>query len=219
VSSSFEFTKLSLVDIGMLVAAIGTIGLLMAVGGVLGIRHSRRELRKRWYVLSPHRISYAPGLYKSRHARARRLRGSQLSNGLTRLAVMVAGPRCASSMETWQADLLGDPDGESLNRRIQLQLAAGFVVAALKMRTLDVCRRLGRLLDWILVRDGRVLIVVLTPVAACIAWLFLRGGLLKVIEDAQNWCALGGAIWFTGTVLRKARGVQPLRKVPDSADK
>jgi hypothetical protein len=146
-----------------------------------------------------------------------RSKSSRLARGLTGLAAVLAGPRQAGGYEEWRADLAGSPEeGRLLGFVGQVRYASGFVWAAVRWRVGDVARWAGRRLDWVLVTEERLFTVVTAVVAGAIVRLLIQGGVLEVLHNTENVAALGAGFWGTGYVLRKIRGITPIRrKRPD----
>ncbi|MFJ5027136.1 hypothetical protein ACIQB5_03375 [Streptomyces sp. NPDC088560] len=131
-------------------------------------------------------------------------------NGLTSLAVAVAGERGGRLRDTWMADLAGAPEeGLTMGRWQQVGHAAGFVIAAVRMRGRAVSAPLWRPVDWLLVSESRTRTVTTLAVGAQVVYIQKQDGLHGLLTDGWGWCA-GCALALTAFFrwLRRLRGVE-----------
>jgi hypothetical protein len=128
---------------------------------------------------------------------------------LVLIAALLAGPRLASDIETWLADLRDSTgaDGQKLSRRGQIAYALGLLCAALLMRLDDAGAWCGRRVDWWLSTDIRVLNASILVFLGCASNLFRQGGITHVIENGENLGVLTAGVWGAAFVLRRVRGV------------
>ncbi|WP_435601331.1 hypothetical protein [Streptomyces sp. C10-9-1] len=129
--------------------------------------------------------------------------------------LMRAAARCAGSSrpylhDEWTNALLGPPEresGPSLGQ--QRRLAAGFLLAALRMRAHDATRGLWRPVDWVLADDGRLRVSVTSVVGAQAIYIVGDGGLDALVTEIWEPCGiLGGSLYLLARFLRTRRGIQ-----------
>ena len=133
---------------------------------------------------------------------------SRLAYVLTWAACVLGGARHAD-LETWLADLHGDPELElGLTVRRQVRLAVRFLLAAARGRVRDLGRCVTWTLDHLLASEGRILLIasVMTLVAAGQLWA--QGGPTQVWENGENLAAIGGLLWGVGAILRRCRSIR-----------
>lgn len=134
---------------------------------------------------------------------------SPLAYMLTRAASLLGGSRRAD-LETWLADLQGDPELElGLTPRRQVHLAAGFLLASVRFRLRDLGRLLTRALDQLVAFESRILLVAAIVTLLAAGQLWVQGGLTRVWENGENLAAIGGLVWGAGAILRRRRAVLP----------
>lgn len=139
----------------------------------------------------------------------RRHRRSRAAVSLASAAASLAGSRRALR-DAWAADLTGDPDnGLTLTPREQRHLAAGFVVAALRMRAHDLLGVLWYPVDWVLAVDSRSHGFIAGVVGIQAIYIVRDGGLSALVTDIWEPCAiLGGGLYVLTRWLRRVRGIE-----------
>jgi hypothetical protein len=143
------------------------------------------------------------------HRRALAWARRSLVSGLTDLAVAVAGDRGARLRDTWMADIAGAPEeGLTLSRWQQVGHAAGFMIAAIRMRSRALSEPMWRPVDWVLASESRSRSVITLAVGALVIYIVKHDGLHGLLTDGWGWC--GGcavALHLFFRWLRKVRGV------------
>lgn len=155
-------------------------------------------------------------LVQLRGPRQRELRMGRPTRRLTRLAGWVAGPQHSHLSGAWLADLAGDPDsGLTLTGRGRLALAAGFVVAALRLRLRDATRRLWCPVDWLIATDSRVHTAITMLVGTLAIYIRITGGLAELLGNGIQTCAVAGAsLYALSRWLRRIRGIELASRPP-----
>ncbi|MFF3398267.1 hypothetical protein ACFYW6_07110 [Streptomyces sp. NPDC002659] len=128
---------------------------------------------------------------------------------ITSMAAHLAGCR-RGLRNAWFADLAGDPEnGLALTPREQRHLAAGFVMAALRMRAHDLLGGLWRPVDWLLVVETRTQGLIAAVVGAQAIYIVRDGGLSALVTEVWEPCAiLGGGLYVLTRWLRRVRGIE-----------
>lgn len=136
-------------------------------------------------------------------------RTSSVAGGATSFAARLAGRRRALH-GAWLADLAGDPEsGRVLSRGEQRRLAAGFVVASLRMRAHDFLGWAWSPVDWLLAVDSRVNAAVALAVGAQVIYIVHGDGLHALLTEGWGWCAgCGVALRLLCGWLRRVRGIE-----------
>jgi hypothetical protein len=127
-----------------------------------------------------------------------------------RLALAVAGQQGARMRDTWMADLVGAPeDGLTLSRWGRIHHAAGFVVAALRIRSRALSAPLWRPVDWVLASDDRTNGVIATLVGPLAIYISATEGLHSLIVAGLASCGtLWACLYGAARWLRKRRGIE-----------
>ncbi|WP_121702129.1 hypothetical protein [Streptomyces sp. E5N298] len=130
--------------------------------------------------------------------------------GATGLAAFIAGQRRPHLREEWAAVLAGDPEnGRELSVVVQLRLALGFLLAALRMRVHDLASPLWVPVDWLLSVESRSNTVIALLVGGQAVYIAGDGGLNALFSEIWEPCAIcGGALYVFFRWLRKVRGIE-----------
>ncbi|MGI5135855.1 hypothetical protein [Streptomyces sp. CA-106110] len=133
-----------------------------------------------------------------------------LVTGLTGLAITLGGERGARLRDTWMADLAGAPEeGLTMGRWQQVGHAAGFVLAAARMRSCVMSEPLWRPVDWLLSSESRTHTTSTLAVGAQVIYIVREDGMHGLLTDGWGWC--GGcavALHLFFRWLRKVRGIE-----------
>jgi hypothetical protein len=136
---------------------------------------------------------------------------SALTEGLTTLAVLLAGRRRAHVGEAWQSDLERPHDlaEDDLPAFRKVAYAAGLVKAGVRYRVDDAAVLWWRLADGVLASRFWSRLVLVSPSATAVVVILHRSGLYGLVSNAGNLVAIGTA--SAGLVYggRKARKVTP----------
>ncbi|MBB3075573.1 hypothetical protein [Streptomyces violarus] len=110
----------------------------------------------------------------------------------------------------WRAHLEGDPEsGVTLTPWQQRRYAAGFLIAALRMRARDLLCPLWRPVDWLLSKDSRTNGVIATVVGAQAIYIVDDGGIPALVTEIWEPCGiLGAGLYVLARWLRRVRGVE-----------
>lgn len=140
----------------------------------------------------------------------RRLLQAGVAEFLTSSAVRVAGTRHAHLHESWRADLVGVPEeGITVSPRERLTMAAGFLLAGLRLRVRDLMAPFWTPVDWLLSVDSRLNTFVTTAVGATAVYFDITEGLHALLVERSEPCALlGGGLYALARWLRKRRGIE-----------
>ncbi|MEV7325255.1 hypothetical protein [Streptomyces sp. NPDC093970] len=127
---------------------------------------------------------------------------------LTSWSSRLAGRRRDTSH--WEAHLAGAPeDGVTLTRQQQRSAAAGFLIAAIRLRTHDLFYRLWRPVDWMLTSQRRRETAVATPPALLTIYIAERDGLHTLLTEGWGWITGCGIATFAVTRwLQRLRGME-----------
>ena len=148
-----------------------------------------------------------------RRARRRMRAAGAVARVVTAVAAAVAGRRRASDFESWLGDLVATSPGYGpLGPRDQVRYALGLLHAAVRMRAEDGVAGLGGVLDRWLRSDPRICATSAAVFAAAVTRLWVDGGFLGVVVNGQGLVALTAAPWGAALVLRRVRGVVPVRR-------
>ncbi|MEU9218845.1 hypothetical protein AB0D47_20115 [Streptomyces sp. NPDC048376] len=128
----------------------------------------------------------------------------------TGLAACIAGRRRSHLREEWTAILAGDPEnGRELSVVVQLRMALGFLLAALRMRVHDLASPLWVPVDWLLSVESRSNTVIALLVGGQAVYIAGDGGLGALFSEIWEPCAIfGGALYVLFRWLRKVRGIE-----------
>lgn len=129
--------------------------------------------------------------------------------GLSSFAAVLAGHH-RGMRQVWLADLVGDPDsGLVLTSWQRRRMAAGFVVAALRLRAHDLLGHLWRPVDWALATDQRRNGFITATVGAQAVYIVRDGGLPALISEVWEPCGIAGAaLYVLSHWLRRVRGIE-----------
>jgi hypothetical protein len=142
-----------------------------------------------------------------------------LTWGLVEFARLLAGSRHAHLAEAWAADLYGDPEvGQRPPARRRLTLAAGFVVAALRLRLDDATALAWRPIDALLASWHASRLAMLTPVTVAVGLVLSREGLYGLISDADNLGVIAAAPYAAIKGLRKYRQIDSPKRPEKKAE-
>ncbi|MFI8232743.1 hypothetical protein ACIGDI_28335 [Streptomyces sp. NPDC085900] len=130
----------------------------------------------------------------------------QPSWGIAPWAIRLAARRRDTSH--WEAHLAGAPeDGMPRTRQQQSRDAAGFIIAATRLRTHDLFCRLWRPVDWILTSQRRREIADATPPALVTIYIAERDGLHTLPTESGGWITGCGVATFAASRwLQRLRG-------------
>ncbi|MEU8028814.1 hypothetical protein AB0C13_09230 [Streptomyces sp. NPDC049099] len=128
----------------------------------------------------------------------------------TALASRLAGSGRAHLHDDWSAVLAGDPEGGvALRPNQQRMLAAGFVLAACRLRVRDNVRPLWRPVDWLLRVPSRTNAFITAVVGGQAVFIVGDDGLAALLTDVWEPCGVAGASLFgLARWLRRVRGVE-----------
>jgi hypothetical protein len=147
------------------------------------------------------RLRLTPAPAGPPHAPARRA---------TSVAARIAGRRRAYLHREWSAMLVGLPEeGYAPSPREQVRLAAGFVLAALRLRLLDLARPCWRPIDWVLRKETRTQAFIAVLVGAQAVYIVGNGGIAALMTEVWEPC--GGAalaLYALSRWLRRLRGIE-----------
>ena len=91
--------------------------------------------------------------------------------------------------------------------------AIGCIRAAVRMRVVDAVELLGRSTDRFLESELAVEFWVLINVVGSAIFLFMRGGLQHLVENAENVGAVGAGSWALAAFARRLRGISVKRSI------
>lgn len=167
-------------------------------------------------------LAYSAVLLALAYLRARRTGSGKRERApgslLTGLAVLVAGRRRRHLRDAWSAHLAGDGSGgaDSPTPRWRRRTAAGFVLAAVRMRLHDGLAPLWRPVDWLLATDSRTNALTTAAVASLAVYFQATEGLHMLLTEGWEPCAvLGGGLYALTRWLRRIRGVEPATRDQD----
>ncbi|MFJ8153986.1 hypothetical protein [Streptomyces sp. NPDC094468] len=128
----------------------------------------------------------------------------------TAWAARLAGEERGHLDRDWAAVLAGAPeDGTTHTARRQMILAAGFILAALRMRGRDLARPVWRPVDWLLRVQSRTNAFITAVVGAQAIYIVDDGGLTALVTEVWEPC--GGAtvaLYALSHWLRRVRGIE-----------
>ncbi|MCX5357331.1 hypothetical protein OG864_00860 [Streptomyces sp. NBC_00124] len=126
------------------------------------------------------------------------------------LASGVAGSSRTHLNGEWLAILAGSPEeGITLSSRQQACLAAGFLLAAIRMRVRDLARPAWRPVDWLLRTEPRTNGLISVVVGAQAIYIVGDGGLSALVTEVWEPCGIAGAAMYVlSRWLRRVRGIE-----------
>jgi hypothetical protein len=127
---------------------------------------------------------------------------------LTRMAVLVAGPKRAALCAEWASHLSGET-GAGLPSRRQARDALGFVASASRCRCSDAIDAAWTPVDAVLRSRTLSNLFTLVPSALTALILFLDGGIIGLLGRAESVSAIYLALYALVLAGRKYRGVKP----------
>ncbi|MFJ2966249.1 hypothetical protein ACIPIC_28575 [Streptomyces collinus] len=132
------------------------------------------------------------------------------ARGAVGLAARIAGRERSHLRGEWTALLAGAPEeGLTFSSGRQLLLAAGFLLAALRMRSQDLARPMWRPIDWILRTESRTNGFITTVVGAQAIYIVDGDGLSALFTEVWEPCgAAGAALYVLTRWLRRVRGIE-----------
>ncbi len=136
------------------------------------------------------------------------------------LAAQLAGSTRPHLRDEWESLLAGNPeDGVNPSRTQQQLLAAGFLVAALRMRLRDVVRPAWRPVDWLLCAPSRTHAFISATVGVQAICIVRGNGLAALVTDAWEPCGIAGtALFALARWLRRVRGIEPATPESDPTE-
>jgi hypothetical protein len=152
----------------------------------------------------------AGAVARERHAIWREI----LIGDLTWLAGLVAGQGHVHLRDAWAADLYGDPTFGALpSARRRMQLASGFVLAALRCRLDDASDLAWRPVDALLSSWHGSNLAVLVPVTIVVGLVLPREGLYGLITNAENLGVIAAAPYAAIKGLRRYRKISTPKRI------
>ncbi|MFF3690703.1 hypothetical protein [Streptomyces sp. NPDC002187] len=151
------------------------------------------------------------GAYYLKLNRWRRARiAARITSNLLGLAILLAGRRRSHLGEEWRAILAGDPEGGlDVSPRERRRHAAGFLLAAVRMRLRDAVRPAWIPVDWLLATDSRSNAFIAAVVGAQAIYIVGDGGLAALVTEIWEPCGiLGAGLSVLTRWLRKVRGIE-----------
>jgi hypothetical protein len=139
---------------------------------------------------------------------------------ITALASRLAGSGRAHLQDDWSAVLAGDPEGGvALRPGQQRMLAAGFVLAACRLRVRDNARLLWRPVDWLLRVPTRTNAFITAAVGGQAVLIVGDDGLDALLTDVWEPCGIAGACLFAlARWLRRVRCIELAASESDHAE-
>ena len=144
---------------------------------------------------------------------------------LAALAGRIAGRRHAHLRDAWAADLCGDPEaaGDPPSAHRRMQLAEGFVVAALRCRLDDVVALAWQPVDTLLGSWRGSQTAICLPATVAVGLILSREGLYGLISNAENLAVIAAAPYAAIKGLRKYRKIdipkRPEKKRTEETEK
>jgi hypothetical protein len=123
------------------------------------------------------------------------------------LAGWLAGSKYAHLRSAWNADLYGDPEHGEPSPGRRLRLAAGFVVAAVRVRLQGLTDLAWRPVDALLSSWHGSNLATLMPVTVAAGLFLTRDGFYGLLLNAENLGVIAGAPWAAIKGLRKYRQI------------
>ncbi|MEE4540356.1 hypothetical protein V2S66_00045 [Streptomyces sp. V4-01] len=141
--------------------------------------------------------------------RATRLARNAVAPRLVAVAAAIAGER-RDLRDVWTADLAGDPEaGAVLSARQRLVMAAGFVVAACRMRASDAAAPVWSGVDWLVSREQRTNALITVSCTALAVYFARTDGVHALLTaDWQSCAGLGGGLFVLARWVRRIRGIE-----------
>ena len=127
---------------------------------------------------------------------------------LTRLAVIVAGPKRAALSAEWAGHLAGET-GAGLPSRRQARDALGFVASAIQCRLADAVDAAWTPIDAILKSRKLSNLLVFGPTATAAMYILRHLGMLGALASVESISGIGGALYGLVRVGRWWRDVKP----------
>ncbi|WP_331731528.1 hypothetical protein [Kitasatospora sp. NBC_01300] len=126
-------------------------------------------------------------------------------------AVRLAGSRRSHLRQAWLADLAGDPaSGLVPSSRQRRALAAGFLVAAVRLRLHDTMEVLWKPADWVLTTSSRTTGAVVTATGALALYIDATGGLHQLLTTGVQACSVTApSLYGLARWVRRVRGIEP----------
>lgn len=126
------------------------------------------------------------------------------------LASGVAGSGRSHLHGEWLAILAGSPEeGITLSGRQQAYLAAGFLLAAIRMRVKDLARPAWQPVDWLLRKESRTSGFISVVVGAQAIYIVGDGGVPALVTEVWEPCGIAGAaLYASSRWLRRVRGIE-----------
>ncbi|MFJ4821086.1 hypothetical protein [Streptomyces sp. NPDC088801] len=194
-----------------LIMAVNVTAALLFMKYVLGYSPTDRfgPGDQEFWVTSAMSVGTALLFFTMRKRAAAWAEASNAGAGVTRLAAWVAGGR-RDLCPVWLADLAGDPEaGITLSAGDRRRLAAGFVVAAARMRLHDMFGWAWTPLDWLLSKDSRTNGFIATVVGAQAIYIVDDGGIPALVTEIWEPCGiLGAGLYVLARWLRRVRGIE-----------
>ncbi|MFD9068381.1 hypothetical protein ACFVZ3_43500 [Kitasatospora purpeofusca] len=135
------------------------------------------------------------------------------------LATKLAGRRRAHLQDAWMADLAGTPEaGFPVPPRRRFALAAGFVLAAARLRLHDTTGALWRPVDWVLASTSRTGNTITTATGTLAVYIHATGGLHQLLTTGAVTCTTtAGTLYVLTHWLRRVHGTEHTdRALPQS---
>jgi hypothetical protein len=158
------------------------------------------------------RISTRPGDDPAQSGPLRRLVEDAGVNAASSLAGWLAGSKHADYRLAWAADLCGDPQRGGLTSRERLRHAAGFVIAAARMRMRGVTDSVWRPADTLLASWHGSRLAMCLPVTIVLGLVMSHEGFYGLVGNADNLGVIAAFPYAAIKALRKYRQIDPPKR-------
>lgn len=213
-----------LTPVAALFAAIGVVGFLIGAAWVVAASLRKKDYKKLLKALEPLKAKYGEqevqnvvaqyepqalaDAFKASRRRMQRRVARSSAQGITGLAVLLAGRKRSSARDEWRSHLAGET-GRGLPPEQRVRAALGFVVAAVRYRIQDAADAGWRVADAVLksrkVSNGAVFVP--TGIAAIV--ILHHDGAAETLASYESIAALGGTLYAVIRVGRWYRDVKP----------
>ena len=173
-------------------------------------RYDRIGTRVFWGGTGSHGIF--PGRTSAESGMLARLLEGWGTDAAAGLAGWLVGSRHAHLRDAWAADLYGDPERGRPPADQQLRLAAGFVVAAIRMRLQDLTNLAWRPVDVLLASSYGSRLAIPTPSAIAVVMVVHSSGLYGLVANAENLTCIATAPYLAVKGLRRYRHISPPKR-------
>ena len=158
-----------------------------------GVSYAKRQ----WYILKVMAAMSGP-----------RLVARSSAQGITNVAVLLAGRKRSSLRDEWRSHLAGET-GRGLPSGQRIGAALGFIVAALRYRLQDAAAAGWRLSEAVLKSRRWSNVVVFAPTGLAAVIIFRRDGAAGTLVAYESIAAIGGSLYAIVRVGRWYRDVKP----------